>query len=151
MKGALVKITAGSPAQIRPSDMQPSPATSEEPSQSDPGLSLTSPKPIQPEVKYIEWFFEYAYSYLPVFHSPTFVDQIINSDTSAIYAMSALGLRFHLIQDRTFQGDFSQPNALYKEAKRLAEMQFSNPKLATLQTLILLETYANRKSFSLKL
>ena len=108
---------------------------------------MNSVKLSQPEVHHIEWFFEYAYSYLPIFHLPFFIDQIANADTSALYAMSALGLRYHLIRDKQFKGDFTEPDSLFREAKRLAEIKFATPKLCTLQTLILLEAYATRKPF----
>jgi hypothetical protein len=100
------------------------------------------PEPIQPEVQHIEWFFSYAYAYLPVFHSPTFVHQILKADTSTLYAMAALGFRYQLIKYSPADKDFTFPDALYKEAKVLMEKQLAYPNLATLQTLVVLEAYA---------
>jgi hypothetical protein len=113
----------------------------------DRGLSITetnvTPLPL-PEKRHIECFFRFAYPYLPIFNVINFQQNLATADTSVLYAMSALGLRFQIAQDRSMRNDFSKADTLYKEAKRLVELQYVNPKIATLQTLILLENYTSR-------
>ena len=101
---------------------------------------------MQPELKHMKWFFKFAYPYLPVFHPPSFKESTYERVTSTVYAMSALGLRYHLAQQNDGPKDFTIPNFFYHESRKLVNEQLSDSKLATLQTLVVLEAYAIRES-----
>lgn len=97
----------------------------------------------RPDIQFVEMFFSYAYSFIPIFHPPSFLESYASQDPCLCYALAALGLRYRkAVESSESNPGHAEAQHFYRTAKALLESQYRAPTLSTIQALVVLSVYA---------